>query len=142
MEDWTIVFEFACGSDAWNFSFSATVRNKSRNEGRTNFSIEIPTSEICTEGRSTNIRLNINSGQFESSTGKKLLVTDKNSRQTTTKISRSVDCYVNGILNDYVVYYDNLDFFKNSYWSKIPLEITINPAGATQMPTVNLQSIF
>jgi hypothetical protein len=71
-----------------------------------------------------------------------LLVTDKNSRQTTTKISRSVDCYVNGILNDYVVYYDNLDFFKNSYWSKIPLEITINPAGATQMPTVNLQSIF
>jgi hypothetical protein len=142
MEDWTIVFEFACGSDAWKFSFSATVRNKSRNEGRTNFSIEIPTSEICTEGRSTNIRLNINSGQFESSTGKKLLVTDKNSRQTTTKISRSVDCYVNGILNDYVVYYDNLDFFKNSYWSKIPLEITINPAGATQMPTVNLQSIF
>ena len=142
MEDWTVVFEFACGSDAWKFSFSTTVRNESRNEGRTNFSIEIPTSQICTEGRSTNIKLNINSGQFASSTGKKLLATDALSRKITTKISRSVDCYVNGILNDFVVYYDNLDLFKNSYWSSIPLEMTINPAEMTQMPTVNLRSIF
>jgi hypothetical protein len=142
MEYWTIIFEFACGSDAWRFSFSTTVRNELRNEGRTNFAIEIPVSEICTEGRSTNIKLNINSGQFEPSTGKKFLATDKLSRQTTTKISRSVDCYVNGILNDYVVYYDNLDLFKNSYWNNIPLDITINPADTTQMPTVNLRSIF
>jgi len=142
MEDWTIVFEFACGSDAWKFSFSATIRNESKNEGRTNFSIEIPLSAICTEGRSTNIKLNINSGQFGSSTGRKFLATDKLSRRITTKISRSVDCYVNGVLNDYVAYYDNLDLFKNSYWNNIPLDITINPADKTQMPTVNLRSIF
>jgi hypothetical protein len=96
--------------NAWKFSFSVTARNESRNEGRTNFSIQIPTSEACTEGRSTNIKLKINPGQFGSSAGRKLLVTDSFLRKTTTTISRSVDCYVNGTLNDYAVYDDDLGF--------------------------------
>jgi hypothetical protein len=143
MEDWTIVFTFACNSDSWRFAFSTTMRNELADmDGHTKFVADIPIGQICQEGRSTNIKLMMESRGLVASSGRSKLVTNSSSRNIVKTRNYRPECYINDVLNDYVVYYDNLNLFKNSYWKNVPLEMSINPASSGLMPTIDLQKIF
>jgi hypothetical protein len=143
-EDWTVFFTFACLSDldVWKFSFIAKSLNKTTNKDlQTKFIIEIPAQLICSDNNiSTTIRINIGSGELTIARGEQISVVSPSrpARQRTRRTTATVD----GIFNDYLVYYDSLGLFKDSYWLNTPIEININPVARQEMPTTDLQSIF
>ena len=143
-EDWTVFFTFSCISDldAWRFNFVLKSSNKTTNEDlQTKFITDIPADLICSDNNiATTIRINIGSGELVIARNQQTFVVSppRTPRQTTRRTTTTVD----GIFNDYLVYYDTLGLFKNSYWMNTPLEININPVSREEMPVANLQSIF
>ena len=49
---------------------------------------------------------------------------------------------VDGFIFDYVVYYDEIGIFKDSYWSKTPFEMYIEPLTQPETLEVDLERIF
>lgn len=143
-EDWTIFLTLQCmsGSDAWRFSFIVKSQNRTTNQDlQTKFLIDMPANLICFDDNiSTNIRTYIGTNQSQVTKGQATFVTSpsrslvRNYRKTTTMID--------GVFNDYLVYYDDLGLFKDSYWINNPVEFNISPISRAEMPTTDLQSIF
>jgi hypothetical protein len=101
----------------------------------------MPADAICSDNKiATDIRVNINSGELVVAKGKQISVVSP-ARPVAVK-TRGVSVTVDGIFNDYVIYYDNLGLFKDSYWGSVPFEIKIDPAIRPDMPTMDLNPIF
>ena len=143
-EEWRFFHSLSCQDEFWKFSFSVKRKRRDINELQTKFIIDIPASVICDDNNiSTNISLDIKSGQFRVSSGKQILVVSpETARPTTPDFIRGVDVSIDGIMNDYRVYYDDIGLFGNSYWNSYPFEVQINPLVVSTMPSMELYRIF
>lgn len=143
-EDWTIFLTLQCmpNSDAWRFSFIVKSQNKVTNQDlQTKFLIDMPANLICFDDNiSTNIITYIGTNQSQVTKGQAIFVTSP-SRSLTTNYKKTTTL-IDGVFNDYLVYYDDLGLFKDSYWLNNPLEFNISPISRVEMPTTELQSIF
>jgi len=142
LEDWSVFFSLTCLTDVWRLSFLARAYNRFQNEDVcTKLILNMPADSICSDNTiATDIRVNINSGELVIAKGKQISVVSP-ARPVAVR-PRGVNVTVDGISNDYVIYYDNLGLFKDSYWSSVPFEIKIDPAISLDMPLMNLNPIF
>jgi hypothetical protein len=142
LEDWSVFFSLTCLTDIWQLAFLARAYNRLQDEDVcTKLILNMPADAICSDNKiATDIRVNINSGELVVAKGKQISVVSP-ARPVAVK-TRGVSVTVDGIFNDYVIYYDNLGLFKDSYWSSVPFEIKIDPAIRLDMPTMDLNPIF
>ena len=142
LEDWSLFFSLACLTDTWRLSFIARAYNRSSDEDiSTKLILNMPADAICSDNKiATDIRVYINSGELVISKGKQISAVTP--ARTVTSRPAGVSVTVDGSSNDYVLYYDNLGLFKNSYWTSVPFEIKIDPAIKYNMPLMNLNPIF
>lgn len=144
VEDLRLSYSLSCSDGFWVFSFSASTFNRTTlDEYRTKFILDIPADLICSDGNvSTRIEMDINSGEFQVSTGTKVSVMDPPRPLDPNPKSRRVDAFVDGFFNDKRVYYDELGVFKDSYWSSKRLKMEINPVRAPSMQRMQFSEIF
>lgn len=143
-EDISIISTLSCMVNFWRFSF--VVRRVGADIGglETKFIMDMPASLMCGDNNiSTKISLDIQSGSFNVSRGKQIyVVTPHSIRPKPKKAYRGATAFVDGVLSEYAVYYDEIGLFKNDYWSKFPFELEINTVLKTEMPVMDLQRIF
>lgn len=138
-ENWSIIFSLSCRTDVWRFVFSADKLDQGK-KLQTKFIIDMPSEFICADQRiSTRISLGVSSPANLFS-GAAVPVTSPAPVPVGSIVRNSV--LVDESIFDYVVYYDNIGLFKDSYWSKTPFVIQIDPASATDMPLANLQKVL
>lgn len=152
VEDMSLSYLLACSEGFWNFSFSATISNRSTGDTLgTKFILDMPADLICSDGNiATTIELDIAAGEFSVSTGESYFVTSP--IPTTTRVGsrpllpnptpRAVDVFVDGKFSDKRIYYDDIGLFKDSYWSRNALSMKINARKASTMPGLELSRIF
>ena len=141
LEDWKIFFILQCRSDVWRLDFTIKSVNRTTSKDyQTKLTIDMPADFICSDGNiSTNILFDPSASQVSVGNGVTIPVVIPVRTPTTTS---QYSLFVDGVFNDYVVYYDNMGIFKNSYWDTVPFEININPISRVEMPTLDLSSIF
>lgn len=134
-ESFSILFSLACLSDVWRFTFSAR-KQSTRLSLQSKFIVDIPSAYVCSDGRiSTRISLGVGSPAV---VGIPVVSPPHTSFGNISQTSVVVD----GLIFDYVVYYDEIGLFKDSYWTKTPFEVYIEPLSDVEMPLADLKSIF
>jgi len=149
-EEWLIIFSITCINQIWRIYFSTRSMNMSTREIiESKFIIDTPSFVICDDNNiASTIRLDVGSSGVSTLNGRQILVVEETKeghtggRDIKPLGERGVEISTDGFVNDYVVYYDNLGLFKDSYWSSFPFAMTISPASNTEMPTLNLSKIF
>jgi len=143
-EEWRFFHSLSCQDEFWKFSFSVKRKKRDINELQTKFILDIPASVICDDNNiSTNISLDIKSGQFRVYSGKQIfVVSPTTARPAIPDFIRGLDVRIDGIMNDYRVYYDDIGLFGDSYWNSHPFEVQINPSAISTMPSMELYKIF
>lgn len=144
LEDLYLSHSLSCTEGFWVFDFSASTFNRTTTDDiRTKFILDIPVDLICSDGSiTTTIELDIQSGEFQVSTGRKVSVVDPPRPLPFNPTPRRIDVFVDGVFSDKRVYYDGLGMFKDSYWSSKVLKIQINTAQGPQMPMMQFSEIF
>lgn len=144
LEDLYVSYSLSCGEGFWVFAFSASTFNRTTSdEIRTKFILDMPVDLICSDGSiSTRIELDIQSGEFQVSTGSKVSVVDPPRPLFTNPNPRRIDAFVDGVFSDKRVYYDGLGMFKDSYWSSKVLKMEINTLSGPKMPRMQFSEIF
>jgi hypothetical protein len=144
LEDWSLFFSLVCNDSYWAFSFAAkSSGDPSIGELQTKFILDIPSDIICSDNNiSTNILMNINSGQTQTLTGISIPAVSPARAIPANPSSRGVDVFVDGISTEYRIYYDSMGLFKDSYWSSNALQIGIQTAAKPQLPSLELYRIF
>lgn len=144
VEDLYVSHSLSCSDGFWVFAFSASTFNRTTlDEIRTKFILDMPVDLICSDGSiSTRIELDIKSGEFQVSTGRKVSVVDPPRPLSVNPNPRRIDAFVDGVFSDKRVYYDGLGMFKDSYWSSKLLKIEINSATKPSMPRMQFSEIF
>ena len=144
LEDLYVSHSLSCTEGFWVFSFSASTFNRvTTDEARTKFILDMPVDLICSDGNiSTTIELDIKSGEFQVSTGRRVSVVDPPRPLSVNPNPRRIDAFVDGVFSDKRVYYDGLGMFKDSYWSSKVLKIQINTTQGPQMPRIRFSEIF
>ena len=134
-ESMSVSLSLACMTDVWRLAFSArkSIGGLARN---TKFIVDMPSDAICADGSiSTRISLGVSSPVVA---GIPVVSPAHISMGNIIQSSAVVD----GFIFDYVVYYDEIGIFKDSYWSKTPFEIYIEPLTRPEMQSVDLERIF
>jgi len=134
-ESMSVSLSLACMTDVWRLTFSArkSIGGLARN---TKFIVDMPSDAICADGSiSTRISLGVSSPVVA---GIPVVSPAHISMGNIIQSSAVVD----GFIFDYVVYYDEIGIFKDSYWSKTPFEIYIEPLTRPEMQSVDLERIF
>jgi hypothetical protein len=144
IEDLYLSHSLSCSEGFWVFSFSASTFNRvTLGELRTKFILDIPVDLVCFDGNiSTVIELNIKSGEFQLSTGRKVSVVDPPRPLSKNPNPRQIDVFVDGVFNDKRIYYDELGMFKDSYWNSKNLKIEIDSIAKAKMPKMQFSEIF
>ena len=133
-ESMSVLFSLACMTDVWRLTFSArkSIGGLAKN---TKFIVDMPSDAICADGSiSTRISLGVSSPVV---VGIPVV--------SPAHISMGIDqsgVVVDGFIFDYVVYYDEIGIFKDSYWSKTPFEMYIEPLTRPETLEVDLERIF
>ncbi|NBT57307.1 hypothetical protein EBT16_00830 [bacterium] len=134
-ESLSILFSLACMDDAWRLDFSA-IKSSYGAKKHTKFIVDMPSETVCSDGNiSTRITLGTGSPVVA---GIPVVSPAHISYGSIARNSAIVD----GFVFDYLVYYDEIGIFKDSYWSKMPFEIIIQPLNQPAMPSVDLERIF
>lgn len=134
-ESLSILFSIACMTDVWRLTFSARKSTQGLNKN-TKFIVDMPSDAICADGSiSTRISLGVNPLVVE---GIPVVSPAHTSIGNTSQSSAVVD----GFIFDYVVYYDEIGIFSDSYWSRTPFDIYIEPPNSPEMPAIDLEKIF
>lgn len=134
-ESLSVLFSLACVTDVWRLTFSAKKSDRGLNR-HTKFIVDMPSETICSDGSiSTRISLGVNSPVV---VGIPVVSPAHMSMGNAAQSNVAVD----GFIFDYVVYYDEIGIFKDSYWSRTPFEIYIEPLVLPEMPSVDLEKIF
>lgn len=131
----SILFSIACMTDVWRLTFSAKKSTQGLNR-HTKFIVDMPSDAICSDGSiSTRISLGVSSPVV---VGIPVVSPAHISTGNVTQSSAVVD----GLIFDYIVYYDEIGIFKDSYWLKTPFEIYIEPLARPEMQSVDLERIL
>lgn len=134
-ESLSIIFSIACMTDVWRLTFSARKTTQALNKN-TKFIVDMPSDTICADGSiSTRISLGFGSSVV---VGIPVVSPPHFSMGNIAPNSAVVD----GLIFDYVVYYDEIGIFNDSYWSRTPFEIYIEPLNRPEMPSLDLERIF
>jgi len=134
-ESMSVSFSLACVTDLWRLTFSAR-KSTGGLAKNTKFIVDMPSDAICADGSiSTRISLGVSSPVVA---GIPVVSPAHISMGDIIQSSAVVD----GFIFDYVVYYDEIGIFKDSYWSKTPFEIYIEPLARPEMQSVDLERIF
>ena len=106
-------------TDVWRLTVSAwkSIGGLAKN---TKFIVDMPSDAICADGSiSTRISLGVSSPVVVG-------IPVVSPAHISMGIAQS-GVVVDGFIFDYVVYYDEIGIFKDSYWSKTPFEMYIEP---------------
>lgn len=134
-ESLSVIFSLACMTDVWRLTFSARKSDRGLNR-HTKFIVDMPSDTICSDGNiSTRISLGVSSPVVA---GIPVVSPPHMSMGNITQSSAVID----GLIFDYVVYYDEIGIFKDSYWSKTPFEIYIEPLARPEMQSIDLERIL
>jgi len=154
LEAWTLSISLSCKTSYWLFSFKMQSSDPNSKKKRTQFSLELPPSYVCSTGNiSTLISMDINTfgqedvlpGTFRGSRsfsprGVGILVVD--SDRNTEEPSAGINISTNGTYVDFSSYFDELGLFSDSYWQNVPFEIKINVPRGTYMQQADIGSLF
>lgn len=137
----SIFFSLACLDGSWRFSF-AVRDNSSRSE--TKFITDMPSNLVCGGNNiATDIELKIGRGLDSYISGESIYVVTPRSARPAIAPDNQLNVSVAGLQNDYVVYYDELGLFGESYWSYSPLKFGIGAVSkGYEMQVVDLKRIF
>lgn len=151
-EEMVLAYLLSCTDGFWNFSFSATLFNKTTGSRLgTKFILDMPSDLICSDGSiSTSIELNIMSGEFNVAAGESYFVTSPIPTTSTTgsrplltnPLRRGVDVFLDGKFSDKRIYYDNIGLFKDPYWTGRPLKMKINSLSGSEMESLELSRML
>lgn len=138
-ENWSLLFSLSCETSSWRFVFSAK-KSTPASSLHTKLIIDMPSDFVCSDNRiSTRISLGVGV-PASSFSGSAIGVVSPIKMPIATLAQNAVK--IDESFFDYVVYYDNIGIFKDSYWLKTPFEVYIDPSRTEEMPLMNLQSIF
>lgn len=135
-------FSLDCVENSWRFSF--VVKN-SENRAETKFICDIPSDLVCgSNDISTEIELQIRRRTGQPTSGQSIyVVTPHSVRPGPYSAAEDLSVFVGGMQNQYMVYYDELGVFGDSYWLRNPLRFRINSASpGYEMQVMNLKQIF
>jgi hypothetical protein len=143
-EEMSFFYSISCLEDFWVFSFSAISANRfTSRELYTKLAADIPADLICSDGNiSTLMELEIKSGDFSPSLGRRISAVTPERPSTRNPDPRGSIFYVDGIFNNKKVYYDDIGLFKNNYWINNRLEMSINIPSGAKMPELEMFRIF
>jgi hypothetical protein len=134
-ESLSILFSLACMDDVWRLDFSA-IKSTYGVRKHTKFIVDMPSDTVCSDG---NISTRISLGAGSSVVAGIPVVSPAHISSGTALRSSAV---VDGVVFDYLVYYDEIGIFKDAHWSRMPFEIVIQPLNQPAMPSVDLERIF
>lgn len=143
-EDLSMFYSISCSEDLWQFSFNAISINRTTNDQRySKFIVDIPSDLLCSDGNIASVmEMDINSGVFSFAKGKAISAVTPARPISPNPFPRKADFFVDGVFNEKRLYYDGIGIFKNKYWEKNPLRMTINLPPREQTSGIELHKIF
>lgn len=132
---WLVQLGLTCLDGLWRLSLSAR-----EGQRQTRLVADIPPELLCAAGRpAARMQVYFDQGRnLIPSGGIQVVSPPRPSRRTATD---AAEVFVDGIFVPYVVYYDELGLFKDSFWEYSPLEIDINPASKNPVTLMTLNGI-
>lgn len=134
-ESLSVLFSLKCMDDVWRLSFSSRKFDSGVTK-HTRFIVDMPSEAICSDG---NISTRITLGTKPPTVVGIPVVSPAHISAGTASQNSAV---VDGLVFDYVVYYDEIGIFKDNYWSVTPFEMNIQPLNRPEMRSVDLERIF